>query len=135
MTLLEQIILCIIENYVNPLFEPIIIDCRFFNNIMDILDTTKINIKQLKNAKKQLLSNGTFSENTLKSNISRFFDVFIKIQEKYEVKIARLKSKNKFLKQQNRNLEARPTNTTNLMVDFNSCQQLNDAMTIYCTVK
>jgi hypothetical protein len=138
MTLLEQIILCLLQNYANPLFEPIIIDRRVLNIFSDITPNTK----QLKKAKRSIaqFADDSFSTSILKTNMVRLVDMFIQIQEEHDATISQLTSENKYLSDQNarlqRELKTKPTATTkNLVLDANSSQLLKNAMTIYCTVR
>lgn len=138
MTLLEQIILCILQNYVNPLFEPIIVDSQVLKIFSRFADTKQPTIKQFKAVKKALeqIPDDIFSTNIMKTNIVRFLDTVIKIQEDNEATIEKLQSDNMYLNDQNAKLKARPTATTrHLMLDANSSQLLKNAMTIPMTFR
>ena len=138
MTLLEQIILCLLQNYANPLFEPIIIDRRVLNIFSDITPNTK----QLKKAKRSIaqFADDSFSTSILKINMVRLVDMFIQIQEEHDATISQLTAENKYLSDQNarlqRELKTKPAATTrHLMLDANSSQLLKNAMTIPMTFR
>ena len=138
MTLLEQIILCLLQNYANPLFEPIILDRRVLNIFSDITP----NKKQLKKTKRTLtqFADDSFSMSILKTNMVRLVDMFIQIQEEHDATISQLTSENKYLSDQNarlqRELKMKPTATTrHLILDANSSQLLKNAMTIPMTFR
>lgn len=138
MTLLEQIILCLLQNYANPLFEPIIIDRRVLNIFSDITPNTK----QLKKAKRSLtqFADDSLSTSILKTNMVRLVDMFIQIQEEHDAIVSQLTAENKYLSDRNarlqRELKTRPTATTrHLMLDTNSSQLLKNAMTIPITFR
>ena len=138
MTLLEQIILCLLETYAYPLFELVIIDRR----VLDIFNEITPNKKQLKKSKRFLtqFADDSFSTSVLKTNLVRVLDMLIQIQEDRDATISHLKSKNKCLSKKNarlkRELKMMPTATTrSIVLDTNSSQLLKKAMTISMTFR
>ena len=145
MSLIEQIIQCIIENFMNPLFEPIIIDkqvLRIFSKFIDKLDKNEINTKILKEAKKSIekFPDDLFSTNILKSNVIRFLNVLIKKTRANRRKIKGLKTdiediENKYTKLQEDYTKLKKSKqTTNLLLDTNSSKLMREATTISYTV-
>ncbi len=145
MSLIEQIILCIFQNFVNPLFEPIIIDnqvLRIFSGFIDNLEKHKINTKLLKEAKKNIenFPDDLFNTNILKSNVIRFLNVLIKNSRTNRRKIKGLKTdiediENKYnkLKQDYTKLK-KSKQSRNIILDTNSSKLMREATTISYTV-
>jgi hypothetical protein len=145
MSLIEQIIQCIFQNFMNPLFEPIIIDnhvLRIFSSFIDKLDKHKINTKLLKEAKRNIESfpDDLFSTNILKSNVIRFLNVLIKNSRANRRKIKGLKTdiediENKYtkLKQDYTKLK-KSKQSTNVILDTNSSKLMREATTIFVSI-
>ena len=145
MTLIEQIIMCIFENFTNPLFEPIIIDnqvLRIFSSFIDKLEKHKINTKILKEAKKTIekFPDDLFSTNILKTNVIRFLNVLIKNSRANRRKIKGLKTdiediENKYTKLQEDYTKLKKSKqTTNLLLDTNSSKLMREATTIFVSI-
>jgi hypothetical protein len=145
MTLIEQIIMCIFENFTNPLFEPIIIDnqvLRIFSSFIDKLEKHKINTKILKEAKKTIekFPDDLFSTNILKSNVIRFLNVLIKNSRANRRKIKGLKTdiediENKYTKlQEDYTKLEKSKQSTNLILDTNSSKLMREATTIFVSI-
>jgi hypothetical protein len=145
MSLIEQILQSIFENFMNPLFEPIIINkqvLQTFNDFINKLDKNKINTKLLKEAKKTIdnFPDDLFGTNILKSNVIRFLNVLIKHSRTNRRKIKLLKTdiediENKYTKlQQDYTKLKKSKQSTNLILDTNSSKQMRDATTIFVSI-
>ena len=145
MTIIEQIIQCIFQNFANPLFEPIIIDkqiIRIFNKLIDKLDKHEINTKLLKEAKRNIESfpDDLFSTNILKSNVIRFLNVLIKNSRANRRKIKGLKTdiediENKYTKLQEDYTKLKKSKqSTNVILDTNSSKLMREATTIFVSI-
>ena len=146
MTLLEQFLMYLLQDYVNPIFEPIV-QChrviRSFSKFDHILSTTKYPLRRLKQAKHQLqyFPEGMFCTSGLKENIINILDTLIQIQGDNNTKISKLKKINDHLIVKNNKLHKdieelllKPQ-INNIIFNADSSQRLKQAMTIYCTVE
>ncbi len=142
--LIEQIIVSILQNYVNPLFEPIDLYSKVIR-IFSKLDTAKspLRLQLLKQARHKIINfpENMFSTSILKQNVINILDTLIKIQLQNDTKMTklhisngRLKDKNNKLQRELKNLQLKPS-TNNFTLNFESSKQLIEAMTIYCTVE
>ena len=129
MTLLKQIMLCILQNFVNPMFEPIIIDRK----ITDIfaLDTKLPIVQQLKKIKRLLkkIPDDDFSTNILKSNIMGFLDAIIQTNDK---QIKRLEKKLAYKDSMMSELKSTPQSF--VVLDTSLSENLRNATTFEFTV-
>jgi len=137
MSLLKQNILCIVQNCINPLFEPIIIDnkiIKIFRELVDTLDVNQPIEKQFKKTKRLLkqIPNDDFSTHILKTNLIVFLDTIIQIQRTNDKQIKKLRSKllykNKLL------IKTKSSQQSVVILDTSSSQQLRDATTFGFTV-
>jgi hypothetical protein len=143
MTLIEQIIGILSKHFVNPLFEPIIIDKQVLTLFSKKeLATKKSNLKKMKYIKKALeqFPDDSFSTSILKTNLIQFIDVLIEFQQQNEDKIANLKTENFYLekycnrlKRKNRVLKLRPV-MSHLIFDSSLSKEFRDAMSFNFTL-
>jgi hypothetical protein len=123
MNLFEQLIICILQHFTNPLFEPVIINQSLLNIFEEFtlkLDLDKSNIPLLCDIREQLhkLPMNDFLSITFRSNLAKCIDILILILQSNEDTIARLTQENEELKKRR--------HVTNI--------NLNDVMTIPFTL-
>jgi hypothetical protein len=103
MNLLEQIIICILQQITNPIFEPIIIDktlLNIFENFVVRLSLDKSNIRLLNDTRDTLrkLPANDFLSVVFRANLIKCMDVLITILQTNEDTISRLTKENDELK-------------------------------------
>ena len=103
MNLLEQLIICILQQFTNPFFEPVIIDntlIRIFDKFVLKLDLDKSNIALLKDTRDTLrkLPTNEFLSVVFRANLTKCIDVLILILQTNEDTIGRLTKENEELK-------------------------------------
>ncbi len=146
--ILEQILLYILQNYVNPMFEPIV-QCRrvirSFRKFDYILSNTKYPLRRLKQSKHDLncfcFPVEMYCTSVLKQNIINILDTLIEIQKHKNKKILKLKNindqliyKNNKLHKDIKELLLKPP-INNIIFNADSSKKLKQAMTIHCTVE
>ena len=107
MNLFEQLIICILQQFTNPLFEPVIINQSLLNIFEEFtlkLDLDKSNIPLLCDIREQLhkLPMNDFLSITFRSNLAKCIDILILILQSNEDTIARLTHENEELKKRYR---------------------------------
>jgi hypothetical protein len=103
MNLLEQLIICILQQFTNPFFEPVIIDntlLRIFDKFVLKLDLDKSNIALLRDTRDTLrkLPTNEFLSVVFRANLTKCIDVLILILQTNEDTIGRLTKENEELK-------------------------------------
>ncbi len=103
MNLLEQIIICVLQQFTNPLFEPVIIDktlLNVFENFAVKLDLDKSNIALLRDTRDTLrkMPTNDFLSVVFRANLNKCIDVLILILQANEDTIARLTKENEELR-------------------------------------
>jgi hypothetical protein len=102
LTLFEQIMMCLFENFINPHFEPIFIDksiTKIITKLAVKMNEKKSNILLLKETYKTLrkIPNNVFITSVLKSNVIRVIGIIIQILQTKKRKIHKLKTDNNYL--------------------------------------
>lgn len=140
MTIVEQIIIHIVEKYLNPFVTPVVIDkhaIRTFRKFVHSLDTNNSNLHQFKKAKRRIqhYQNDMSITPVVKSYIIQFLDILIGNQLKNDAKMSSLQYDNAYLKDQlQRERKATPP-PKDIMLFADASRRLIDAMTFYCTVE
>jgi hypothetical protein len=103
MNLLEQLIICVLQQFTNPFFEPVIIDKTLliiFDQFVLKLDLDKSNIAVLRDTRDTLrkLPTNEFLSVVFRANLTKCLDVLILILQANEDTIARLTKENEELK-------------------------------------
>ena len=103
MNLLEQLIICVLQQFTNPFFEPVIIDktlLNIFDQFVLKLDLDKSNIAMLQDTRDTLrkLPTNEFLSVVFRANLTKCLDVLILILQANEDTIARLTKENEELK-------------------------------------
>ncbi len=103
MNLLEQLIICVLQQFTNPFFEPVIIDktlLNIFDQFVLKLDLDKSNIAVLRDTRDTLrkLPTNEFLSVVFRANLTKCLDVLILILQANEDTIARLTKENEELK-------------------------------------
>ena len=103
MNFLEQLIICVLQQFTNPFFEPVIIDktlLNIFDQFVLKLDLNKSNIAMLRDTRDTLrkLPTNEFLSVVFRANLTKCLDVLILILQANEDTIARLTKENEELK-------------------------------------
>lgn len=103
MNFLEQLIICVLQQFTNPFFEPVIIDktlLNIFDEFVLKLDLNKSNIAMLRDTRDTLrkLPTNEFLSVVFRANLTKCLDVLILILQANEDTIARLTKENEELK-------------------------------------
>lgn len=103
MNLLEQLIICVLQQFTNPFFEPVIIDktlLNIFDQFVLKFDLDKSNIAMLRDTRDTLrkLPTNEFLSVVFRANLTKCLDVLILILQANEDTIARLTKENAELK-------------------------------------
>ena len=103
MNFLEQLIICVLQQFTNPFFEPVIIDktlLNIFDQFVLKLDLNKSNIAMLQDTRDTLrkLPTNEFLSVVFRANLTKCLDVLILILQANEDTIARLTKENEELK-------------------------------------
>jgi hypothetical protein len=103
MNFLEQLIICILQQFTNPFFEPVIIDktlLNIFDQFVLKLDLNKSNIAMLQDTRDTLrkLPTNEFLSVVFRANLTKCLDVLILILQANEDTISRLTKENEELK-------------------------------------
>ena len=103
MNFLEQLIICVLQQFTNPFFEPVIIDktlLNIFDQFVLKLDLNKSNIAMLRNTRDTLrkLPTNEFLSVVFRANLTKCLDVLILILQANEDTISRLTKENEELK-------------------------------------
>jgi len=103
MNFLEQLIICVLQQFTNPFFEPVIIDktlLNIFDKFVLKLDLNKSNIAMLRDTRDTLrkLPTNEFLSVVFRANLTKCLDVLILILQANEDTIARLTKENEELR-------------------------------------
>ena len=103
MNFFEQLIICVLQQFTNPFFEPVIIDktlLNIFDQFVLKLDLNKSNIAMLQDTRDTLrkLPTNEFLSVVFRANLTKCLDVLILILQANEDTIARLTKENEELK-------------------------------------
>ena len=103
MNFLEQLIICVLQQFTNPFFEPVIIDktlLNIFDQFVLKLDLDKSNIAMVRDTRDTLrkLPTNEFLSVVFRANLTKCLDVLILILQANEDTIARLTKENEELK-------------------------------------
>ena len=103
MNFLEQLIICVLQQFTNPFFEPVVIDktlLNIFDQFVLKLDLNKSNIAMLQDTRDTLrkLPTNEFLSVVFRANLTKCLDVLILILQANEDTIVRLTKENEELK-------------------------------------
>lgn len=103
MNLLEQIVICVLQQFTNPLFEPVVVDktlLNIFEKFVLKLDLDKSNIALLRDTRDTLrkMPTNDFLSVVFRANLTKCIDVLILILQANEDTIGRLTKENEELK-------------------------------------
>ena len=103
MNFLEQLIICVLQQFTNPFFEPVVIDktlLNIFDQFVLKLDLNKSNIAMLQDTLDTFrkLPTNEFLSVVFRANLTKCLDVLILILQANEDTIVRLTKENEELK-------------------------------------
>jgi prefoldin subunit 5 len=143
LNLIEQISMCLIQNFINPSFEQIFIDKKIIRKINKLtvqMNKKNTNIQLLKNTKGVLvnLPNDVFITTELKNNVVRVIDVMIHILRTNKQKITKLQTDINHLENNcdelNNKIDELIKQKNYIVLDTFSSKQMRDATTFGFTV-